>query len=213
MSPRPYRLGQRAASVTQTRARIITATRELLCADGAQAVVMDEVAQRADVARATVYYQFGSKRGLLEAIVDDVQQRAGQQQIGRAVELADPVQALRRAFLLGCRFWATEQLIVRRLTGLAAVDPEIRDVLTSANQQRLAVVSRLADRLADAGQLAAGCSRDRAIDVLWLLSSFEAFDQLSTGRHLPAEEVAALLRDLARCVLVPPRPDQPGELP
>jgi AcrR family transcriptional regulator len=211
VSPRPYRLGQRAASVTQTRARILAATRELLCADGAQGVVMDEVAQRADVARATVYYQFGSKHGLLEAIVDEVQQRAGQQQIARAAELANPVQALRRTFLLGCRFWASEQLIVRRLTGLAAVDPEIRDVLASADQHRLVLVTRLVDRLADAGQLAAGCSRDRAIDVLWLLSSFEAFDQLFTGRRLPPREVATVLLDLARCVLAPPGPDRPGD--
>lgn len=213
MSPRPYRLGQRAASVTQTRTRILAATRELLTADGVRGVVMDEVAQRADVARATVYYQFGSKQGLLQAIVNDVQQRAGQQQIARAVELADPVQALRRTFLRGCQFWATEQVIVRRLSGLAAVDPEIRDVLVRADAHRLVLITRLVDRLADAGQLAPGCSRERAIDALWLLSSFEAFDQLFTGRRLPAEEVATLLLDMARYVLAPPRGDRLGEPP
>jgi AcrR family transcriptional regulator len=213
MSPRPYRLGQRAASVTQTRARIIAATRELLTADGLRGVVIDEVAQRADVARATVYYQFGSKQGLLQAIVDDVQQRAGQQQIAQAVELADPVQALRRTFLLGCQFWATEQVIVRRLSGLAAVDLEVRDVMVRADEHRLVLITRLVDRLADAGRLAPGWSRDRAVDALWLLSSFEAFDQLFTGRRLPAEEVATLLLDMARYVLVPPRGDRLGEPP
>jgi AcrR family transcriptional regulator len=210
VSPRPYRLGQRAASVTETRDRIIAATRELLTADGVRGVVMDEVAQRADVARATVYYQFGNKRALLQAIVDDVQQRAGQQEIARAVELADPVQALRRTFVQGCQFWATEQLIVRRLTGLAAVDPEIRDILVGADMNRLVIVTRLVDRLADAGRLAVGCSRDRAIDLLWMLSSFEAFDQLFTGRRLPTEEVAALLLDTAGHVLAPPSGDRPG---
>ena len=208
MSPRSYQLGKRADSIQQTRARILAATRALLARDGYPQLPIDEVARRADVARATVYYQFGSKGGLLEAVVADVQRRAGQQQVVAAVELADPVQALRRTFELGCRFWATEHPLVRKLTGLAAVDPEIRQVLSRVEQQRLPLLTRLVERLAEAGHLAAGCSQRRAVDVLWLLSSFEAFDQLFTGRQLPAEEVAGILADLATRSL-----DQPSSTP
>jgi AcrR family transcriptional regulator len=204
MSPRSYQLGKRADSIQQTRARILAATRALLARDGYPQLPIDEVARRADVARATVYYQFGSKRGLLEAVVADVQRRAGQQQVDAAVELADPVQALRRAFELGCRFWATEHPLVRKLSGLAAVDPEIRQVLFRVEQQRLPLLTRLVERLADAGHLAAGCSKSRAVDVLWLLSSFEAFDQLFTARQLPVEEVAGILADLAARSLAQP---------
>jgi AcrR family transcriptional regulator len=204
VSPRSYRLGKRADSIQQTRTRILAATRALLARDGYPQLPIDEVARRADVARATVYYQFGSKRGLLEAVVADVQRRAGQQQVVAAVELADPLQALRRAFQLGCRFWASEHPLVRRLSGLAAVDPEIRQVLSQAEQQRLPLLTRLVERLAEAGQLAAGCSTSRAVDLLWLLSSFEAFDQLFTGRQLPVEEVASMLFDLATGSLTQP---------
>jgi AcrR family transcriptional regulator len=204
MSPRSYRLGKRADTIQQTRAQILAATRALLARDGHPQLPIDEVARRADVARATVYYQFGSKRGLLEAVVADVQRRAGQQQVVAAVELADPIQALRRTFELGCRFWATEHPLVRKLTGLAAVDPEIRQVLFQVEQQRLPLLTRLVERLADAGYLAAGCSRSRAVDVLWLLSSFEAFDQLFTARQLPVEEVAEVLFDLAARSLAQP---------
>jgi AcrR family transcriptional regulator len=204
VSPRSYRLGKRADSIQQTRARILEATRALLARDGYPQLPIDEVARRADVARATVYYQFGSKRGLLEAVVADVQQRAGQQQVVAALELADPIQALRRAFELGCRFWASEHALVRRLSGLAAVDPEIRQVLSQAEQQRLPLLTRLAERLAEAGHLAAGYSTSRTVDLLWLLSSFEAFDQLFSGRQLPVEEVASVLFDLAARALAQP---------
>lgn len=213
MSPRTYRLGQRAESVSSTRARILAGARELLAAGGVRGVVMDEVAARADVARATVYYQFGSKRGLLEAVVDDVAQRAGQREIEQAVELADPVAALRRTFVLGCRFWSSEQVVVRRLVGLAAIDPEIRAVLVTADNGRLAVVTRLADRLADAGLLAAGWPHSRALDALWMLSSFEAFDQLCTRRRLPPKDVASLLLDLAGQMLTPPDGGRKGRFP
>jgi hypothetical protein len=40
--------------------------------------------------------------------------------------------------------------------------------------------------------------------VLWLLSSFEAFDQLFTARQLPVEEVAWILADLAARSLAQP---------
>ena len=204
MSPRSYRIGKRADSIQQTRARILGATRELLARDGYPQLPIDEVARRADVARATVYYQFGSKRGLLEAVVADVQRRAGQQQVVAAVELADPLQALRRSFELGCRFWASEHALVRKLSGLAAVDPEVGQVLAQAERQRLPLLTRLVERLASAGHLAAGYSQRQAVDVLWLLSSFQAFDQLFTARQLPVEEAAGVLFDLAAESLTQP---------
>ena len=116
----------------------------------------------------------------------------------------DRFQALRRTFELGCRVWASEHPLVRKLTGLAAVDSEIRQVLFQAEQQRLPLLTRLVERLADAGYLAAGCSKSRAVDVLWMLSSFGAFDQLFTARQLPVEEVAGVLADLATRSLAQP---------
>ncbi len=55
MSPRPYRLGQRQATTEQTRARILTAARELLAeSSGLSGFSIDAVAHKADVARMTV---------------------------------------------------------------------------------------------------------------------------------------------------------------
>ena len=73
MSPRPYRLGQRQATTDQTRTRILAAARELLAAAGGIAgFTVEAVARHADVSRMTVYYQFGSKAGLLEALFDQL---------------------------------------------------------------------------------------------------------------------------------------------
>src|SRR5438093_13007201 len=71
MSPRPYRLGRRKPAAQRTRARVLRAARELLTARaGAEPFSVDAVARRAGVARMTVYHQFGSRRGLLEALLD-----------------------------------------------------------------------------------------------------------------------------------------------
>ena len=72
MTPRPYRLGKRQEVVDETRLRIVEAARKLLKGDAYASFTVETVAREADVSRATVYYQFGSKSGLLEALFDDL---------------------------------------------------------------------------------------------------------------------------------------------
>src|SRR5919202_1108381 len=98
MSPRQYRLGKRAGIVEQTRERIIDATRELLAREGQPQASVDEVARVADVARATVYYQFGSKKGLIQALVHDIQRRAGEGGASDSLEGVGPRCAVRPGF-------------------------------------------------------------------------------------------------------------------
>ena len=50
-----------------------------------------------------------------------------------------------------------------------------------------------ARRLAEQGALRPDVTEAEAADLLWLLTSFDAFDILYTGRSLPAELVAATL--------------------
>ena len=205
MSPRPYRLGRRAEGVEQTRDRILAATRDLLVRDDYRSASLDEIARTADVARATVYYQFRSKGGLLEALVADIERRAGQAAVLDAVEVTDPVDALQQAFLAGCRFWAAEHPLVRRLTGLAAVDSDIERVIAEVQHHRLPLLTHLVERLDAAGRLSPALPPGRALDILWMLSSFEAFDQLFAGRGLPVDDVAEILAGVAvRALLVHP---------
>ena len=202
MSPRPYNLGRRAESIERTRERILAATRDLLVRDGSRSTSLDEIARAADVARATVYYQFGSKVGLLEALVADIERRAGQAAVLEAVEVEDPGDAVRQAFLAGCRFWAAEHPLIRTLTGLAAVDGDIERVVADVQQHRLPLLTGLVERLGDAGYLSPALPSGRALDILWMLSSFEAFDQLFAGRQLPLDDVADILADVAIRALV-----------
>ena len=54
------------------RARILDAAHALFEERGSDAVTISEVAELAGVARATVFNQFGSKGGLVEAITESV---------------------------------------------------------------------------------------------------------------------------------------------
>src|SRR5205085_8858852 len=116
MSPRPYRLGQRQAATEQTRARILSAARELLMSsDGYSRFSIEGVARQADVARMTVYHQFGSKIGLLEALCDSLAASGGMDQLATAFRQPDPLDVLNQYLLVFSRFWDVDRLVMRRL--------------------------------------------------------------------------------------------------
>jgi hypothetical protein len=54
-------------------------------------------------------------------------------------------------------------------------------------------MARLAQRLADQEALRAGVTVGQAADLLWLLTSFDSFDLLYTGRDLSTEKTATTL--------------------
>jgi AcrR family transcriptional regulator len=202
VSPRRYQLGKRAAAVAETRARIVEAARAVFSEDGFHRAAVDEVARRADVSRATVYYQFGSKLGLVAAVLDDIERSGGLERVIASAGLPDAVEATRRSFEEGSRFWAADHVLVRKLIGLAAADPATRRLVQERDRNRLTLVTRLAERLAEQRRLRPGCSVEEAVQTLWLLSSFEAFDQLHTGHALDADAVAALLFQLVERSLI-----------
>ncbi len=201
MSPRPYRLGQRGPAAEQTRARVVAAARELLTASGGFAgFTVDAVARQAGVARMTVYYQFGSKAGLLEALFDDLAARGGMEQLRGAFSRRDPLDALAEFIAVFCRFWASDRLIIRRLQGLAALDPDFEPVSREEwRREGLRVILR---RLADRGGRPSLDAFEEAVDVLHMLTSFQSYDSLAGATRGP-EQVAALVQRLARAALDP----------
>src|ERR1700704_3298750 len=129
MSPRPYRLGQRQVANEATRGRIVEAARDLLASpDGLGEFTVEAGARQAKVARMTVYYQFGSRAGLLEAIFDDMAARGGMWELPGIFKQPDAVAALSEFTAVFVRFWASQRLIIRRLQVLTALDPELQKV-------------------------------------------------------------------------------------
>ena len=130
MSPRSYQLGKRQEQVDEVRQRVITSARSLLAGSTSYTdFTIDAVAKKADVARATVYYQFESKTGLLEAICDSMAVDGRLFELEAAFRQADPHRGLRQFVESFARFWAVDRLAMRRLRALSALDPEVGSVI------------------------------------------------------------------------------------
>jgi AcrR family transcriptional regulator len=201
MSPRPYRLGQRQAATEQTRTRIIQAARELfMTPNGFSNFSIETVARQADVARMTVYHQFGSKLGLLEALCDSLAASGGMEQLASAFRQPDPLDALNQYILIFGRFWDEDRLVMRRLRALAALDLDFEQVIRTRDGWRRKGVGVITQRIVEKQMPVSSKTIDEIVDVLFTLTSFETFDMLAGPAH-SLQEVVPVVQKLARAAI------------
>ena len=197
MSPRAYRSPVREAASSETRARILEAARSLLSQSGPAAFTIDAVAAAADVARMTVYNQFGSKTGLVEALSDDLAVRGGIRRLPEAFTAEDAMTGVAILVEVFTSLWSRERALVRPLRALALLDPELaRSNRDLRRRQALTVLIR---RLASETGRPAPADQAAAIDLLLALTSFETYENLAAGRSEAA--VAQILVYAARRLL------------
>lgn len=123
---------RRDDQVVATRARILQAARDTIVVNGYHATSLERVAAAAGVTRVTVYRQYGNKQGLLAALVDELTARSNVVELV-AISCAAPdvLDALAGLIEALGRLWAVDPALMRRLVGLAAVDPEVSAVIAS----------------------------------------------------------------------------------
>ena len=199
MSPRPYNLEKRRAASEQTRGRVLEAARDLIMASSTPPSI-EAVAARASVARMTVYYQFGSKARLLEALFDDLGGRHFQSELPGVISQAEPLDALADLIDVFFTFWSAERLVTRRIRGMAALDPDFEVTIRGRDERRRQLLRLALGRLAENYGKPSVESFDEAVDILYALTSFATFDTLA-GENGTGKEVAPLIKRLASVVL------------
>jgi AcrR family transcriptional regulator len=203
MSTRRYVSSIRTAAAAANRDRVLEAAARLLREDASIAnFSLDAVAKSAGVTRLTVYHQFGSRRGLLEAIFDEIARQGGLIEIPEAMALPDPRAALDRLVEIFCAFWNRDPAI-GRLHEAMATDPEFAQALIERNERRRKTVDVLVARFA--GKTASPQARQDAIDMIFALTSFAMFAMLSRDRA--ADDVCKLVKSACRSALDPLLPD------
>jgi AcrR family transcriptional regulator len=190
-------MAQRQPATDATRDRILAAAHKLLAAENFSAFTMDAVARKADVSRLTVYYQFNSKAGLLEALYDHIAQRGHMERLAEVFRLGnEPVRTLHDFIAVFAGFWASDRNVIRRLHALAAIDPEIAPGLLARNERRRHGLTVIVERYGRVYRPLTPRQETVAIDTLHMLTSFETFDALAKSERA-LEEVVEIIRKLA----------------
>ncbi|HJS98846.1 MAG TPA: TetR/AcrR family transcriptional regulator [Terriglobales bacterium] len=197
MSPRPYSMEKRQAANKETRTRILEAARQLLATEAETDLTMDAIAGRADVARLTLYYQFDSRAGLLEALYDYLAQRGNMRRMPEVFHEPDPRAAINKAVGTFVGFWASDPLAIRRLRAMAAFDPEIALGIQARDARRHHIFSELLKRLAKKERKEFTEEQFSSMaDVMAMLTGFASYDALAGAGHSP-QEITATLSGLA----------------
>jgi AcrR family transcriptional regulator len=197
---RRYRLGRRRAQADKTRAKLVAAARRILMGrDGLAAFGLEGVAKRAGVTRLTVYNQFGSKTGLLEAVCDDIAQRGRlAERLGAAFQSPDAhacLDAVIEAFL---EFWKADRTACRRLRSMAILDPTFKGA--TMRDERRAIALRAALLRVAGPRGCAVTDVDECTRIIAMLTSFETFDALGAPGVDPVR-ITSVVRKLARAAV------------
>lgn len=206
---RRYDNSRRQARVRQTRADVVAAARSLFLSRGYPATTIEAIGLESGVPLATLYRLFGSKRGILTAVLetalvgDDEPASLHERPLARQVLAeTDPARRL-SGFARLCReVLERSQDLQRVLRSAAAVDAEAAGVLTTISGQRLAGQQRVARSLVASGALAGDMSEDEAGDTIYALMSPEVHQILRVERGWDADHYERwLARSLARVLL------------
>jgi AcrR family transcriptional regulator len=203
VATRRYEQRARAEEAEKTRQRIVDAVLERLRAAPAEPIAIDRIAAMAGVARSTVYAIFGSRAGLFDAVGAHLQERTGYARLVAASHQDDARAALRGGLRAASEMLAADRDTWRALRSMAQLDQEaVGGSVQRWEDERAAAMTRIAQQLHEQGHLRPGVSVEEANDVLWVITSFESFDLLYTGRGLPLDAVVERLAETAERALI-----------
>lgn len=187
---RRYDSSSRRAQMTAGRRRILASARHLFAARAYAAVSIEDVAAGADVAVPTVYAAFGSKRGLMLALLDGLEPATGESSAG------EPEEQLRGAIDAAVETFQRDADLIEacRTSG----DGSLIRAWTEYAERRRAGAAQLVRRWAEAGALAPRLTIDEAIDVYDALAGPQTFRRLVNERGWTPARYAQWLYELLR---------------
>jgi AcrR family transcriptional regulator len=175
MDKRPYHSPLRQEQAQATRQRILDAALALFGAHGYGATSIAAIAREAGVVPETIYATFGSKRGIIDGLIE----RAVPQEVLADLDASwqaragDPAGQLAVVAAFSTAFWGRNDALAAVFRG-GTGDADIGDEWARRQGDRRSYFARL---LADwpIEVFRPGLDRDRAVDVMWALATDDVF--------------------------------------
>jgi AcrR family transcriptional regulator len=188
---------------TATKQRIFTAAVELIAEQGFAATTVDEIAERAGVAKGTVYYNFESKAALFSELLEYGIERMAER-LRYAIADLPPLSALEAAVAAELSFIGEYDAFARLL--LAETWRSGGDWQQTARLIRERAISVIAEILAAAvanGDLRHDLDTAMAASAVFGMVLTVALDWRALQPDRPMDEIHTTLMDLLRGRLTP----------
>jgi AcrR family transcriptional regulator len=187
---------------TRTRHHILDAAWDLVMEQGASASIAD-IAAAAGITRQSVYVHFGSRGGLLMALLKRTDDRLGIfENFAAALAAPDPAQRLDRAVGVWLDFVRDIVPVARDIVRLRASDEDAAAAWNDRMRDLVKVWQELARSLDRDGALVDGWVVNDAADYIWVSTSVQAYDLLTRDRRWSHKRAVHVIRQgLSRAVL------------
>jgi AcrR family transcriptional regulator len=173
---KPYISTRRQERAADTRRRLADSARRLFREQGYTATTIAEIAQHADLAVQTFYAVFGSKRAVLMALVDRMEQAAELPQLLQQLAAASGApEQLALIVEFNVRLFDRGADVLEIVRAAASADPDIAALKREGDARRRRDQGRLVRGWAQQGALLPGIPEREAADVLWALTSPDVY--------------------------------------
>jgi len=200
---RRYRSTVRAEQADRTRRRLIEAAKHLFIEQGFARTTLAAVAQTAEVSAETIYSTFGSKRALLEAVINatimgpevpvPLEQQSAWESIGKQPTARE---RLRGYVAFSCRVLARTSPVHSIIRGAGDSEPFAVELRARLLRERLASNTKRLDQFIGS-ELRSGLALDQAAERYCALSSPEMHHLLTAELGWSAEAHESWLAALA----------------
>src|SRR6267154_6617854 len=180
---RLYRSLVRKRQATDTRVRIVEATRQLLQSRGYAGMTIEAIAQRAEVSAQSVYAIFKSKTGILTDLLDQSTFGADYEDaVRQALSASDPETRLRLAAPIARQIHDAQSATFDLLRGAGVVAPELAKLEQRRETLRYERQERMITSLRDARRLRPALDYTTARDIFWMLTGRDVYRMLVRER-------------------------------
>lgn len=194
---RTYNSENRDAQAAQTRSHILEAAKKLFQTEGFDRVTINKLAEAAEVSMPTIYAIFKSKRGVLQALIDDA---LPQQQFAALVDNAmqenSPQKYLGITAKLARQIYDAERELMDILRGASVVAPEFKELEQERETRRYERQGESVEKIMKEKSLAKGLTLQKARDILWALTGRDMYRMLVIERGWTSDEYEKWLTEL-----------------
>lgn len=192
---RSYHSPRREEQARETRRRILASARALFVEGGYGGTTVEAIAGNAGVSVPTIYATFGSKGGMLLALLDEMAADADlagmQERVAEAT--GDPRRQLRERIAFNVRFYGGGADLIDIARTVSGVEPDLAAMWQEGEARRDRATRALVAEWEEGGVLARGVSAAQAVDVMWALTGPDTFRLFVTRRGWSPDRYEAWL--------------------
>lgn len=171
-----YESPKRREQADATRMRLAASARRLFAQNGYGATTIESIARDAGLAVQTFYATYGSKRAVLFALLDQMEDVADLvPEIQAAWAASDPHEQLAHIIEFNMRLFERGADIIEIVLEAGRAERELASLAREGDARRREGQAGFVQQWASSNALKPGLAESEAADILWAMTSPEAF--------------------------------------